>query len=331
MEAPNPDDSPEAAESLIETLRAQIVPVDPEDTMAEAGRKILLADFVQMLEREEGSRVGEEIEHVHQMRVATRRMRSAFRLLSEYYKPGPTRPYIKGLRQIARRLGKIRDLDVMIDDLQQYQAKQAPGLEHVFDSIIERLDKRRRRARKKLNRFLDGPEYQTFIQQYAQFLTKPGKGARSQDADGVVPYQVRHVLPMLIHQHLAAVRAYDTVIDNQDQLTLHALRIEFKRLRYAITYFTDVLGSSAGEYISDIKKMQDYLGRLNDAYVAVNRLRALLDEEDLTEEQTTLINVYIEQLETEQTQRITDFPEVWQQFNTRTVQTRLANALLVLR
>jgi CHAD domain-containing protein len=330
VETPIPDDSLEI-ESLVETLRTQIVPVDPEDTMAEAGRKNLLADFIQMLERETGSRIGEDIENVHQMRVATRRMRSAFRLLSEHYKPGPTRPYIKGLRQIARRLGKIRDLDVMIDDLQQYQAKQPPEHAHVFDSIIERLDKRRRRARKKLNRFLDGPEYQSFIQQYAQFLTKPGKGARSQDADGVVPYQVRHVLPTLIHQHLAAVRAYDTVIDKQDQLTLHALRIEFKRLRYAITYFTDVLGSSAGEYISDIKKMQDHLGRLNDAYVAVNRLQALLDDDELTEEQTTLIRTYIEQLETEQRQRIADFPEAWQKFNTRSVQRKLATALLVLR
>lgn len=331
MEDPIVDDDSLAAESLVETLRAQIVPVDPEDTMAEAGRKILLADFVQMLEHEAGSRIGEDIEHVHQMRVATRRMRSAFRLLEAYYKPGAIQPYIQGLRQIARRLGKIRDLDVMIDDLQQYQAKQPPEHEHVFDSIIERLDKRRRRARKKFVRFLDSPDYQTFVEQYARFLTKVGKGARSQDADGVVPYQVRHVLPTIIHQHLADVRAYDTVIDNRDQLTLHALRIEFKRLRYAITYFTDVLGTSARNYISEIKKMQDYLGRLNDAYVAVHRLQALLNEDKLTDEQIALIQSYIEQLEAEQQRRITDFPEVWQQFNKRNIQAKLSNALLVLR
>lgn len=318
-------------ESLIDSLRVQIIPVDPEDTMAEAGRKILLADFVQMLEREAGSRVGEDIEHVHQMRVATRRIRSAFRLLEAYYKPKSIQPFTRDLREIARRLGKIRDLDVMIDDLQQYQDQQPPEQQHVFDSIIERLDRRRRRARRKLVRFLDGPQYQTFIEQYARFLTKPGKGVRSLDGDGVMPYQVRHVLPPLVHQHLAAVRAYDTVINNGDQLTLHALRIEFKRLRYALSYFTDVLGASVKDYVGEIKTMQDHLGRLNDAYVAVERLQSLLDEDDLSDEQTTLIHAYIDQLDADQRQRTADFPQVWAQFNTRTVQTKLANALLVLR
>ena len=42
-------------------LQTFIQPIDPQDTMAEAGRKVLLHDFIKMLEHEAGSRSGEDI------------------------------------------------------------------------------------------------------------------------------------------------------------------------------------------------------------------------------------------------------------------------------
>ncbi len=57
----------------INLLEAQMHPMSPEDPMPEAGRKALLAEFVKMLKHEDGSRNGEDIEDVHQMRVASRR------------------------------------------------------------------------------------------------------------------------------------------------------------------------------------------------------------------------------------------------------------------
>ena len=76
------------------------------------------------------------------------------------------------------------------------------------------------------------------------------------------PHELRHVLPPLLHQRLASVRAYDSVLPAADDRRLHALRVECKRLRYAIEFFAPVLGSSAASFLPLIQAMQDTLGRI---------------------------------------------------------------------
>jgi CHAD domain-containing protein len=313
---------PSVDDSLIE------IKVDPHDRMAEAGRKILTRDFMQMRHHEDGSRTGEDIEDVHQMRVATRRMRSILRLLDEYYKNKSIRPLVRGLKTLANRLGKIRDLDVMILDLETRHQETAPDAD--LSHLITRLDARRRKYRKKLNKHLDSKGYQNFIKVFEIFLETPGKGARpiGEETD---PHQVRHVLPLMIHDHLARVRAYDTVIPGAEVDTLHALRIEFKRLRYIIQHFSDVLGRSGDDFIDHLKAIQDYLGRLNDVHVAYNRLDALLEGDKLTADETQFLSDYVAYLVSEEETLADGFQTVWEKFNTRTVQSKLSNALLVLR
>lgn len=316
--------------SNIDFLKSQIVPVEPTDTMAEAGRKILLADFVQMLENEAGSRNGEDSEDVHHMRVATRRMRSTFNLLAEYYKSKPVRSYTQSLKTIAHTLGAVRDLDVMIANLQAYQEKlEDEGDRANLTKVIATLDKNRAKARKKLIAYLDGKDYAKFVDAYTAFLLKPGKSAKSVDEEAPVPYQVRHVVPLSVHEHLANVRAYDNVLENGEIETLHALRIEFKRLRYLIENFEGVLGNTAGDFIVEVKKMQDHLGRIQDIDVARDSLNDLMG--DLKKAQRLVLEKYIAEISLEQPELIQQFPEAWAHFNTRTVQQKLANALLMLR
>jgi CHAD domain-containing protein len=312
-------------------LREALQPVLPQDSMAEAGRKILLEDYIRMQEREAGSRTGADIEDVHQMRVATRRMRSAFNMLQDYFKDKPTRPLREGLRTIARSLGVVRDLDVMIADLEAYKITLDETQRAELNSVVASLDKRRRKARKKLVALFDSAYYASFQEQYAAFLLEPGTGVRSMSDNGVHPYQVRHVLPSMIYDHLAAVRAYDTVLEHAEIETLHALRIEFKQLRYILSYFHDVLGGSIDQFINDLKVIQDYLGRLNDLSVAQGQLQALIDNTKLKKPQREILEIYIQQMQAEQQTKAEGFMAVWEHFNTRSIQRKLSDSLLVLR
>ncbi|MFW5709058.1 MAG: CHAD domain-containing protein [Chloroflexota bacterium] len=311
-------------------LQEYAQPIAPEDNMAEAGRKILLKEFIRMLKHESGSRTGTDIEDVHQMRVATRRMRSAFRLLDAYYRDKPTRPFARELKRIARRLGSVRDLDVMIEDLSTYNQSLAADTQPHLQPLFNKLEKRRQKARKKLVKYLDSKDYQSFIRNFTDFLTSPGSGTHPIQ-DESTPHQVRHVLPTLIHEKLAAVRAYDTVAAEAPAPILHALRIEFKRLRYTVEFFKGVLGSSASDYISEIKVMQDYLGRLNDFHVAAVRLDSLMEDVSPDEEAHTAIQTYIDELQAKESDLVANFYPAWEQFNKRTVQRKLSDALLVLR
>lgn len=315
-------------EQVITDLQAQVQPVQPDDSVAEAGRKVLLSEFVRMLQHEAGSRTGEDIEDVHKMRVAIRQMRSALRLLEDYFKPGTLRAYRKDLRKVMRALGAVRDLDVMIRDLSEFEAPADEAQAAALREVIESLDQRRLVARANLLSVLDSKAYRRFVHAFIEFLTTPGAEARSYANGAVVPFQVRHVLPTLIYQHLGAVRAYEPVIEHADGLTLHALRIEFKRLRYVIALFSDVLGKDIEGFINELKQIQDHLGRMNDIHVAHEALTDLM--EDLDGDQNAVLWLYLEKLEQEQPALRDKFPAVWQRFNSKTVQRKLASAVAAL-
>ena len=297
------------------------------DPVAEAARKVFLQQLRRMQRHEAGSRSGEDIESVHKMRVAVRRMRSLLRLVGGYYQRKPIADIEHGLRGIARALGAIRDLDVLILDLQHFSATLPPEAKQQANALISRLDRRRAKRRKRLNALLDSKGYARFLRRVERFANTPGKRARRLKP-AYAPHELRHVLPPLLHQQLAIVKAYDTILPAADDAHLHALRVECKRLRYAIEFFAPVLGASAGGYLQLVVSMQDALGRINDIAVFVNRLSRL---GKLSPEQAALVADYKSRRHDELLQLRAEFYEQWARFNTRAAQRQFSDALLVLR
>jgi CHAD domain-containing protein len=318
-------------DELIAALEPQIQPVKPDDSMAEAGRKALLPEFVKMLRHESGSRTGEDIEDVHDMRVSIRRIRSTLRLLSDYYKPKAVDPYNRQLRRVGRTLGAVRDLDVMIDNLEGYARDLPEARRAAMQPVFTKLSDERATARHDLNRLLDKGSYRRFTADFAAFLTTENAGARSLDGDHL-PTQVRHLLPALIYDHVGHVRAYDGVIAEADATTLHALRIEFKRLRYAVSLFSEIMGGTIKNFVDELKAMQDHLGSLNDVATAQARLTDLiarLDPDDAAPAIEALRD-YMTHLDSKGAALRTATPALWTRFNGKTVQKHLASAIAAL-
>jgi CHAD domain-containing protein len=332
-------------EEYISELDSQLHPVVSDDTMPEAGRKILLNDFIKLLKQEAGVRIDEDPEAVHDMRVAIRRMRSTFKLFEGYFKSKWVYDYNRRLRKIARALGGVRDLDVMIQGVQQYiaslelpsrtshkklseaekAAREAAQAEiaaqtQVLTEGLSHLTTQRDEARTELIGILDSKNYRRFIKDFGEFLTTTGQGASKEST-----YSVGLMLPGIIYGRLAAVRAYDHDVETHTPETLHALRVEFKRLRYAVSSFADVLGKESGDFVDELKAIQDHLGRLNDLVVAQSTLNDLL--EDLDEAHAASLQIYIDKLAAEQVELQNSFTDVWKRFNTKTVQRKLALAV----
>lgn len=309
-----------------------------DDSMTEAGRKILRFHFAHMLSHEKGTRLGEDLEELHDMRVATRRMRSAFEVFGPFFKPKVVKSHLKRLRAAGRALGHVRDLDVFIEKAEHYLAtlpeEERTGLEPLLDAwqhehTIER---------DKMLAYLDSKDYQQFKQDFNEFVSKPGMDALPDLIASPKPYLVKHVVPVLIYTRLAAVRAYDRIIANAAIEQLHALRIEFKKLRYAVEYFQEVLGEQAKDVINDIKSLQDHLGDLNDANVACQILREFT--ETWEERQIILplqerknsepVVAYLATKHNERHNLIITFPEAWTYFNRPDMMTNIALAISVL-
>lgn len=304
----------------------------PDNPMSEAGRKVLYFHFWRMLDKEAGTREGKDIEALHDMRVATRRMRSAVDVFGRYFKHSVMPPFALRLRRTARLLGQVRDLDVLVEKARAYLDTLTPENAHDLDPLLERWQFDRAQARSKLLAYLDSAKYTDWVREFGQFLTTPGTGARRLKGFPPKPARVRYVAPALLYDRWARVWAFEPFIPQASIATLHALRIECKRLRYALEFFHEVLGPDAEPVIARVVRLQDHLGTLHDANVANTLLSEFLFAAQPGTERIIAPGVvtYLAFQQRELTTLLETFGQVWDEFDQPQVRQWLANAVAVL-
>ena len=265
-----------------------------EDTLAEAGRKVIRFHLARMLDREPGVRDGTDIEDIHKMRVATRRQRAAWRVFGEAFRKGRTKPYREGLRDAARRLGAVRDLDVQLEGIDTYRADLPVNEQRALEPLISSLGQHRDDARALLIRELDSPGYARFVDDYIDFVRTEGAAARP-ISGAAAPHRVRETAPSRIWSAYEQVRSYEPILRWADVPTLHELRIAGKWLRYSLEFVQEPLGEGALPLIAKVTALQDHLGLMNDASVAASMTRTFLVERagDLSTAETAAIGRYL--------------------------------------
>jgi CHAD domain-containing protein len=320
--------------------------IEPDDPMSEAGRKTFRFHYRRMLYNEPGTRLGEDIEALHDMRVATRRMRAAFRVFGDAYRPKSVAPYLKGLRRTGRALGPVRDLDVFREKVWAYLDTLPESQRSSLDGFLAELEAQRQAARERMLAYLDSEKYARFRERFGEFVETEGLGSQPIAlVDGEPPpFRVRHVAPMAIYERLAAVRAYDEWVTIADPpLTrLHALRIACKRLRYTIEFFAEVLGPDTKSTIKEVVTMQDHLGAVQDAVVAKEILGAFLkwgtwghipDQPPPAPEAPRHdpgVQAYLAALEADLQHLLATFPLAWQRIKGTDLSRMVAESVMVL-
>ncbi|NIS80705.1 MAG: CHAD domain-containing protein, partial [Anaerolineales bacterium] len=308
--------------------------VQREDPMSEAGRKVLLFHFIRMLNHEPGTRQGDDIEELHDMRVATRRMRSAFRVFRPFFKRDLQTTYLKGLRRTGRALGGVRDLDVFMEKARNYLEKLPDNERADLDPLLQIWQQERENARRKMLTHLDGKNYQQFVQKFGVFLTSEGMGARKPRKNKPAVHRVYQAAPKLIYTRYAVLRGYDAILEGAPLETLHALRIDCKRFRYTLEFLQEALGANAKDVIEETVIVQDHLGDLNDADVACQILIGYLDQwsEEGRRERINIGGVtrYLVAKQSELRALVDTFPQTWQRFTRPEVRKALAMSVAEL-
>lgn len=243
--------------------------IHTDDTLTQMAHAVLRPLFLKLLLHEQATYLGHEPEALHDMRVATRRMRTFLRVMAPYVDIQALEPVIKGLRQTARVLGAVRDMDVFREKATRYQAEA--GLpDDALSLLYQTWNIEYTRVRNQLLTYLASSKYSEFKQVFWGFLesTIPGTASRFN-----VPSVVQQVISGQI-QHLqdSAVAMEQST---SDYAAYHQTRIVLKHLRYTLEFFRRLLGPEAGTAIEAIKKLQDCFGDLQDAVVAVHHLHAL--------------------------------------------------------
>ncbi len=291
----------------------QAIGLTGTEKISEAGRKILRFHFLRMVYHEPGTRRGDDLEYLHDMRVATRRMRSALGTFRPFYKKKIRKRYMKDLREVGFALGTVRDIDVFLENM---------GIEVELDPQVRLLDLsalrnfwqlKREAARAVMLRHLDSSPYQEFLFDFDSFLNTPNLGLKKRFLERDFSHSIQESLPKLIKDHFWRVQVFSEIVNNASVEELHKLRIEIKKLRYLLEFFKEILGEQSVRLIDQLKRIQDHLGKLNDAVVAKEMIKEFIETSRknvfVQAQEQSVIYLQIKQTERENLQ--TTFPYVW--------------------
>ncbi len=245
--------------------------LSPTDSAIHLAYRCLLEQFEEMLAQEPKAWEGLEPEGVHQMRVSTRRLRAAFRAFKDVLPAHSIRSFNREFKWVAAALGEVRDLDVYRDNLKHYAA-EIPAADAAHLSDYQRhLADQWRKARKRLLACLMSRRYERLKDRFARFLER-GPSRQVMKTFGVVT--IGDAAWQLIGKRYKSVRRDGRAITpGSPDESLHALRIQCKRLRYLFEFFYPIYGKVLKPQIKRLKKLQDVLGEFQDACVATQQLR----------------------------------------------------------
>lgn len=237
--------------------------------------EVLRGRFAEVLSLREYALQTDDIEGVHKMRVALRRLRSSLRDFSPYLKQRPLKEAKKDLKRLSNALGAARDEDVAIAALEKLREKAKN--ESVKKGLAKMIAKRRA-AREKtqtmLVETLDAAEIENLGE---RFLAAVGEVSEANGkAAGLMPEQMgRAVIAANLREFCALS---DALYDPFAIKRLHELRIAAKRLRYAVELFDTLLSERLAPFSEEIADMQTFLGELHDADVWIEDLSRRLQK-----------------------------------------------------
>jgi CHAD domain-containing protein len=217
----------------------------------------------------------DELDAVHQMRVATRRLRAAFRSFGTVIPRPETEPVMAELRWLGTALGEARDNEVLSGHLQA-SLRPVP-VELLIGPVSARVQghyaPRRAAAHSALIEALGSPRYAALLASLDRLAQDPPPGPQAADpARDVLPAAVRRAYRqarwrMRKARHAPPGPARD--------LALHRARKSARRARYAAEAARPAIGKRARRFARQMRKVQSVLGDHQDSVLARQAARNL--------------------------------------------------------
>ena len=241
-------------------------PLDPDAPPGEALAAAFRDQYERLLAHDPGTRLGSDPEDLHQLRVATRRLRAFLRA----GRPLLDRPWAESLRAelgwLGSALGPARDLDVLVEHLRE-EVGELGADAGAAAGLLESFDEERARAREAVVEALSSDRYLGLLDRVEAAAAAPRLAG-----DGKT-----RLAEIWWREWKRTRAAFDALGEEPPDDELHASRIRVKRARYAAELAAHELGRKGKGFVSAAKALQDVLGEHQDAVVAEERIRAWAD------------------------------------------------------
>ena len=223
---------------------------------------------------------GADVEGVHQMRVAVRRMRTALSAFSPFIDPNRIARAKDDLKWLIDVLGPARDWDVFIDEIAS--PIEGPGIDAAGRAVLlDAARAERDAAYDTMRGVLVTPAYARAVLRLFAFAETRGWLSGLDQNGSLLMAPIGEVAPhVLARVHRKAVKAGRSLatLSLEDR---HRLRIRIKKLRYAVEFLQALYdGESRKAYRRRLTRLQDRFGHLNDVSVAERLVASLLQTAD---------------------------------------------------
>lgn len=292
------------------TLATKLTVRNQEKTLGNYAYLAIQKHLKKTVKWETAVKKDKEPEALHQMRIGMRRLRTAVTRF-DFAVNLPQLVSNKNIGKIARRLGNLRDLDVLKETLEKrYQphlpSKEQKSLQKALNALNKQRedvledvratfkDERYKSLKQELEEWLESPIYEPIafvpiqevlpdllLPEVSSFLLHPGwlVGTQTEESRIEIPTEWE------------AAEVEQELAENGE--TLHSLRKLAKGLRYQMELFTELYGESYTVYVAEIKNIQDNLGEMQDSVVLAEWLVDVLNS-DINKELPTLATMLAE-------------------------------------
>jgi CHAD domain-containing protein len=250
--------------------------LDADAPVYKSARQLLQFTLSVMRANEAGIKKNIDSEFLHDYRVAIRRTRSILKQLKGVFDPEETTCYLNLFRELGKRTNELRDRDVYLLRKETYFHYLPQSLQPSFQLFFTEIAAARRKLHKPFCRYLASTEYQSFLEEWDAFTAQQSRPDPERSPNASL--STRSIAVESIKKAWKKVIRHGRQISRETTDTeLHALRIDCKKLRYLLEFFSSIFPQKTIlPVIRQLKELQENLGDFVDFAVQLHFLHERL-------------------------------------------------------
>ena len=284
----------------------------PDDRADASVKTILRALFNTLQSKVEGVIADADIEYLHDLRVANRRTRTVLSQIKGVLASAIVERFVPEFRWIGTVSGPCRDLDVALFEIERYRQDPALDGEGVAQ-LTSFFSTRRADEHERVAIALRSARFGHLVEGWGGFLGSTSATSAGPPLASTAIIDVSG--PRILKAHKRLRKRGAGITRDAPTSLLHQLRIDGKKLRYLLEFFSDLYDPNVvSRCIKELKRFQDILGDFNDTEVQLAMIREFVDHDPslaasspIIANLESLINARQDQLRDEFLARFADF------------------------
>jgi len=251
-----------------------VIQLNPETTVKKSATSII-STYLSVARRNENGVVADyDTEFLHDYRVSLRKVRSVLSLFSGAYGGGDVELLKNEFAKMMQKTNKLRDLDVYLLERERYFEMVPKTTHEGLEVLFEGFAKDRREEHKKVSAYITGKTYQSQIGRLEKLF---GKAANFKNGENSKEDSCLFGCQLILKRYARVCKIARAIDKTTEDEVVHKLRIQCKKLRYLMEFFTPFFPEAEIKMlIKSLKQLQDNLGRFNDYSVQQQFLKNIL-------------------------------------------------------